>query len=145
MLSKSCQYVVQAIIYIAVNQKEKKYVGLIDISESQKIPKPYLSKLLQILVKGKILISVRGPRGGFCLTKSPDKINLSDIIKQIDGLDVFETCAIGFKVCSDKTPCPIHHEYKIVKDKMKKLFKETSLEDLINDINSGKSFVTYYK
>ncbi len=143
MFSKSCEYGLQAIIYIALNASENKKVGLKEIAEQQEIPTQYLSKILQQLVKHKILDSMKGPNGGFFLKKNPEKLTLLEVVTIIDGTDLFDQCGIGLKKCTDKNPCPIHHEYKLVKAQIKKIFEEKSISQLCNDIHEGKSILNF--
>ena len=143
MFSRSCQYALQAILYITLHSSEKGVVGLKQIAGSQKIPLHFLSKILQNLVKHKILLSTKGPNGGFSLNVSPTRLKLIRIVEVVDGLDIFDRCGIGLKACSDKTPCPIHFEYKVVKDKTMELLSSKTLSQLCEDIKNGQSIVTY--
>ena len=143
MFSRSCEYALQAILYIALHSKNGNAIGLKEISESQKVPLHFLAKILQQLVKQKILNSVKGRNGGFALRISPDKLQLIKIVETIDGLDIFERCGMGLKKCSDKTPCPIHFEYKLVKERIRNLLTEKTLAELCQDVEKGQSIVTY--
>lgn len=143
MFSKSCEYALQSILFIALHSKGGTSIGLKEISESQNIPLHFLSKILQQLVKQGILKSTKGPNGGFSLNVSPKKIRLIRIVEVIDGLNMFDNCGIGLKRCSDHTPCPIHFEYKIVKEKIKQLLSHKTLLELSEDVERGKSIVTY--
>jgi len=143
MFSKSCQYAMQSILYIALHSKNGDAIGLKEISESQKIPLHFLSKILQQLVKQKVLKSAKGPNGGFSLNISPDKLRLIAIVEIVDGLNIFDNCGIGLKKCSDKTPCPIHFDFKTVKEKIRNLLTEKTLLQLCDDVEKGESIVTY--
>ncbi len=143
MFTRSCEYALQAVLFIALTSKDGSSVGLKEIAKSQKIPLHFLSKILQNLVKNKILVSVKGPSGGFSLTRSPSKLKLMKVVEIIDGLDIFDRCGIGLKKCSDKTPCPIHFEYKVVKEKIKSLLNDKTLEELCNDVENDQSIVSF--
>ncbi|MEP1095575.1 MAG: Rrf2 family transcriptional regulator [Cyclobacteriaceae bacterium] len=143
MFSKSCEYALQSVLYIALNSKDGSAVGLKDIAGSQKIPIHFLSKILQNLVKNKVLLSTKGPSGGFTLSKSPKSLKLMKIVELTDGLDIFDRCGIGLKKCSDKTPCPIHFEYKLVKDKTREILSTKTIYQLCEDVKNGHSIVTY--
>jgi len=67
------------------------------------------------------------------------------VIDAIDGLDVFTQCGIGFKRCDDNHPCPIHHEYKQVRNNIRELFENKTLLELSEDIKSGDSIVSLGK
>ena len=61
-----------------------------------------------------------------------------------DGPGIFDRCGIGLKQCSDESPCPVHFDFKIVKDKIHSLLQTKSVSDLIKDIESGKSIVAFH-
>ena len=132
-------------LYIAMHSSKDDNVGLIEIAENQEIPRHFLSKILQQLVKAGLLESMKGPNGGFKLSKKPEKITLLQIIKAIDGLDVFTQCGIGFKKCSDDHPCPIHHDYKKVRDKVYELFKKKTLKEVIYEAEHGEGIISLNK
>ena len=143
MFSRSCEYALQSILYLCLHSKEGKAIGLKEISSSQQVPLHFLSKILQQLVKGKVLNSIKGPNGGFTLNVPPDQLRLIRVVELIDGLDIFNRCGIGLKNCSDKTPCPIHFEYGVVKEKIRQLLSEKTLKELCEDVNQGLSIVTF--
>lgn len=145
MFSTSCHYGLQAMIFIALHATENENVGLSRIAEEQDIPKHFLSKILQMLVKNKLLVSMKGPTGGFNLNRPASQISLIEVIDAIDGLDVFNKCGIGFKQCSDKHPCPIHHDYKKVRNRIQKLFETKTLKELSEDVESGDNIISLGK
>ena len=120
-----------------------KAVTLKDISSSQDIPVHFLGKIMQTLVKHKIVHSTKGPKGGFRLKKSAKTLKLIKVVEIIDGLDMFNVCGIGFKKCSDNDPCPLHNEFKIVKEEIRKLLSDKTVAELCNDVKSGKSVVSF--
>ena len=145
MFSRSCEYALQGILYICLHHKEGRAIGLKEIASSQQVPLHFLSKILQQLVKGKVLNSTKGPNGGFTLNVPPNELKLIRIVELIDGLDIFNRCGIGLKECSDQTPCPIHFEYNTVKEKIRNLLSEKTLLELCKEVNQGLSIVTYSK
>jgi len=77
-------------MYLA-ERRLKGPVTLTEIAEQLKIPKAFLSKILQQLAKKSIVRSLKGPSGGFVLAVDPDEISMKDIMVEIDGpLKVFE-------------------------------------------------------
>ena len=78
-IQKKIIYAVEAVIDIALNSGPNP-VQNEAIAKRQGIPKRYLEQTLQLLVKNKILIGARGPKGGYSLAKERRKIKLSDII-----------------------------------------------------------------
>lgn len=145
MLSSSCRYGIRAIIYIANQPRERKNTGIKQISKDLDIPTPYLAKILQQLAKHKILDSSKGPHGGFSLLKEPKKITLLDIVRTIDGDDIFNNCIIHNKTCKSvdkhKNPCPVHDEYSAIRNELIGIFNRTTIHDLVNRINETKKII----
>ncbi len=145
MFSRTCEYALQAVLFIAMRHDDGKAVGLTEIAASLDIPKHFLSKILQILVKNKILHSVKGPTGGFFLAGSPDQITLLEIVRIMDTLDIFERCGIGLKECSDKEPCPIHNDYTKIKDRIRSILTDKTIAQLCDDVRNGIAIVSLKK
>lgn len=137
MLSNTCKYGLRAVVYIALNEDQNKKIGLKKISDELNLPTPFLGKILQLLAKKKILISTKGPHGGFILGKHASEIFLIDIIEAIDSLDFFNSCLIGLSTCSKdpkNSPCPLHDRYGIIRDQLYDLFKSESLAQVVSHI-----------
>lgn len=83
-VSRSTGYALLAVGYIAKNQGDGVVLSQ-DISERYEIPLEYLLKILQQLVRANVLRSKRGPRGGFSLAKTTNKITMLEIIEAVDG------------------------------------------------------------
>ena len=110
IFSKKCEYGLQAVLYLATLEKDEKLPSE-KISKKLKIPKEFVSKILQSLTANKIIKSKKGNSGGFLLGKPASKIKLIDIVEAIDGLAMFNSCVIGFPECSPEHPCPVHNKW----------------------------------
>lgn len=108
MFSKQTQYALRAVLYLAVNSKPNKKIGVNVIAEELDVPKQFLSKILQKLVNHKLLHSSKGKSGGFYMTKANLDSNLRSIIEIFDGDDLFCSCVMGLPKCSSDNPCPLH-------------------------------------
>jgi len=141
MLSNSCKYGIRALIYLAGRTEGKGNAGIKQISRDLDLPEPFLAKILQMLARQKILNSMKGPHGGFSLQKDPSKISLLDIIKTIDGDDLFNNCIIHNSTCScvdkDRDPCPVHDEYAGLRKDLINIFGRTTVSDLVK--KAGKT------
>lgn len=128
IFSKSCELGLQAVLFLSA--KEKKIYRAEEVSKELKVPKEFVSKVLQILTGSGIIGSKKGKNGGFYLAKSPDQVKLIDIVEAIDGLDVFTNCVLGFPGCSHDTPCPVHNEWGRLRDEAFRMLSEETLENL---------------
>jgi DNA-binding IscR family transcriptional regulator len=62
-------------------------------------------------------------------------------VEAIDGKQIFKNCGLGLSQCSAKHPCPIHDEYKEIRDSIEKLFKEKNVLSLCEPVNSGQAYL----
>jgi Rrf2 family protein len=133
MLSNSCKYGIRAVVYLA-SRHTKSNIGIREISGDLGLPSPFLAKILQQLAKHKILNSVKGPNGGFSLKKKPESVTMLDIVKIIDGDNLFKNCLIHDGACSDvrksRKACPVHDDYSVIRSKIDGLFRNKTIADL---------------
>ena len=139
MLSNSCKYGIRAVIYLASQQLPENKTGIKKISHDLNLPTPFLAKILQQLTKQKILSSSKGPHGGFSLLKDPKKITLLDIVKAIDGNDIFINCVMHNGACEgaeiDKKKCPLHDDYEKIRTNLIKLFGSRTINEIVKKAN----------
>jgi Rrf2 family protein len=144
MLSNTSKYALRAVIYLALNEEGTSKIGIKQISKELDIPTPFLGKILQSLAKHKLLVSTKGPHGGFGLAKNANEISLMDVVEIIDGLDNFNMCVLGLHPCSDKDDnhhCPIHQNYAEVREQLKTLFETENIGELAIRIKENTSSV----
>ena len=141
MLSKSCEYAIRSIVYVAKNASKDSKIGIKSIAEELDLPTPYLGKILQKLTGGEILEGVKGPHGGFFLKDECKDIKLIKIIEVIDGLEFFHKCGMGMHECSETHPCPLHDDLKQFRDGLWSLYSSRSIRDLVDSLVRGKTFI----
>ena len=64
------------------------------------------------------------------------------IIEAIDGDEAFTACGLGLKKCSSHHPCPIHYDYKIVRETFERICREKKLIDLCGPVHIGLTHLT---
>jgi len=142
MFSKSCEYGIRATISIAVESSKGKKTGIKEIAREIDSPEAFTAKILQTLVKHQIIASAKGPSGGFYIpTESLSKIKLVNIVSAIDGDAVFKSCALGLNKCTESSPCPLHNEFKRIRDELETMLSSTNVEDLIIGLQSKQTFL----
>ena len=133
MLSNTCKYAIRSVVFLSLFSTETKKVGIKRISKELDIPTPFLGKILQVLAKHEILISTKGPNGGFGLARDPNSIPLMDIIEVIDGKTIFDTCLIRTTRCRDEAPCALHDKVAGIRNDLKKMFESQTIADLASE------------
>jgi Rrf2 family protein len=134
MLSNACQYAIRSVLYLAIHSDDKKRIGVKLIAEELETPQPFLAKLLQQLAKSDLVSSIKGPNGGFYLTKENADNSLWEIVKCIDGTDKFDHCFLGLSKCSDENPCPVHFIVSPFKEKLLNDFRDKSIAQFTKEI-----------
>jgi len=142
MFSKSCEYAIKAIIYIATRSLKGERVKTGEVSSGIDAPEAFTAKILTSLIKHKILESKTGPYGGFLIdkTKMAD-IKVSDIVSAIDGDNFYKGCSLGLEECDSKKPCPMHDKLIKIREDLRKVLETTSILDLATDLKSGKAIL----
>lgn len=142
MFSKACEYGIRASIFITEQSLRGTKVSLKDVAKAIESPEAYTSKILQLLVKNKIINSDKGPTGGFSIAKEElETTTLSAIVSAIDGDKVYTGCGLGLKACNEKKPCPVHHQFKIIRENLKKMLETTTIKSLAMDLKKGNTFL----
>lgn len=142
MFSKACEYGIRAVIYIWSQSEEGKKIGIKDISKEIDGPEFFTAKILQSLAKQGVVSSAKGPNGGFFIEKESGELTLMDLVKAIDGDQIFTGCGLGLKQCSETSPCPIHHEFKSIRDQLGKMLRDKKISDLAAEINNGTAILS---
>lgn len=139
IFSKKCELGIQAVLYLSTLEPDQK-VSASQVAEKLKVPKEFVSKVMQILTDSKIVASKKGKNGGFYLGKNPSEIKLIDIVTVLDGMEVFNSCVLGFPGCSVSTPCPMHNEWGRIRTIAYNMLSTETLETMkeksINKIES---------
>lgn len=142
MFSKACEYGIKAAIFITTKSYEGKRVSPKEIALEIDSPQAFTAKILQALVKHDIVCSIKGAHGGFEIDRDNiSKIKLSQIVNAIDGDSIYSGCGLGLQKCDENHPCPVHDKFKGVRDELKSMLENTSLEELALNIKSGTSFL----
>lgn len=141
MFSKTCEYAIRAMIFIAQKSRDGNKVGIKDIAKGIDSPEHFIAKILQELGRKGVVQSLKGPTGGFYLDNSGRKTSLATIVKAVDGDDIFSGCGLGLKQCSDRHPCPLHHEFTKIRKDITNMLNKTRVGDLQEELDQKLTFL----
>ncbi|MEJ7586643.1 MAG: Rrf2 family transcriptional regulator [Ferruginibacter sp.] len=141
MFSKSCEYAIKAMIFVAQKSKDEGRLSAKGIAKGINAPEHFIAKILQDLSRKKLVQSMKGPNGGFYMEKADFKTSLADIVKAIDGDKIYNGCVLGLKACSQKNPCPVHNEYKEIKRNFISMIEKNTIGNFTDKLNSGTYFL----
>lgn len=128
MLSQTVEYALRASTYLATVPKQSRTVD--QIAEVTHIPVAYLSKVLQQLVRKKIVVSRRGTGGGFALARAPEKLRILEIVQAVDPIQRITSCPLGL-AAHGKRLCPLHRRLDNALAEMEKAFAASTLAEIL--------------
>jgi Rrf2 family protein len=129
--SKSFGYAVRGILYVSLMSDEKKRIQIDEIAQRLAVPKHFLGKILNRIVKEKILDSTKGPYGGFSINQNTLSTSLIKVLEVTDGLEQFTVCGLGLRKCDAGHPCPVHQQMEYLRGDLKKTFSTTTINNLV--------------
>ncbi len=141
MLNLTCKTAIKAVIYLASRFETGEKSSIKEIAEFIEASEHTVGKLLQVLVKDKVINSTKGPTGGFFMTAKQKKQPIINIIEATGGKKVFDECGLGLRKCSAVHPCPIHNEYKVIRDRFTTLCRQKKINDLCGPVNDGLAYL----
>jgi len=136
MFSKSCEYGIRAITIIGKYSSEGKKIGIKELCTEANTPESFTAKILQGLVKRKLIKSQKGRSGGFYIDRVLTDITLQDIVEAIDGPEIFVGCGLGLDRCDSSNPCPLHYEFERVRRSIHKMCARSSLDMLVSQLST---------
>ncbi len=139
MFSKSTEYALRAIIYLAQKSSVEHKIGITELAEAIDSPKSFTAKILQKLTRNNRLInSVTGPSGGFYLTDQAKNKSLWYVLNLLEDDMIISGCILGLKECSEKNPCPMHHQYKDIKPQLLDMLDHKTILDLAKEMKDPR-------
>jgi Rrf2 family protein len=134
-LTKKADYGLIALRHLSATAKagSRASASAKDIAEAYRIPLPLLSKILQTLVRGGLLISEQGTNGGYRLSRAPQEINALEVIRTIDGPIILTQCFTDHPGCDQSALCTVREPLRKVHEGILNLLAGISLSDLAND------------
>ncbi len=123
------RYALSAAVFLTWKFKnqsgETNYFPLSALARAQRIPKPFLAQIVQVLVKAGLLCSKKGIHGGVTLSRDPNDITLLELMETCEGSYSRSSCIYyPWKVCAGKECllfCPLRSEEEILKNRLGKI------------------------
>lgn len=142
MLSRSTEYAIRALVFIQLQNWDSKRPGVAEIAQKIESPGAYTAKILQTLAKHKLINSIKGRGGGFFFDES-EHLTLYEVIHVMEGDACFYKCGFGLKSCNNDNPCPLHDQYKIIRDGFFEIVKTETIQSLSRKIAEGTAVLNY--
>ncbi len=144
MISKKTKYAINALVYLAREYKSNEPVQISRIAESERIPRKFLEAILLDLRNAGMLNSKKGKMGGYYLQKTPEEINIADVMRLFDGPIALLPC-VAHKYyekcdeCIDENICGIRSVFADVRNDTVLLLKKATLAEIMRRSDNFKS------
>ena len=131
IFSKSFGYALRGILYVAIMTDEKQKIQLDEIAEKLTVPRYFLGKIMNKLVKDGVLVSEKGHKGGFSINDKTLHTSLLKLVKITGDSEMFDSCVLRLRKCNAVNPCPLHHEIETLRNQWHQLLAQTTVNDLL--------------
>lgn len=131
MITQKTRYALRSLLFL-VEEGGGSPVQLGRIAETQRIPPKYLELIMLDLKKAGLVKSIRGPKGGYGLSRTPDLISFGEIVRAMEGPIALVSCAsVNFYApcgdCHDEATCAIRRAFAILRDQSTEVLDSISL------------------
>ena len=104
-----------------------------EIAEQYDIPIELMAKVLQRLVRARLLISTQGTRGGYTLSRPSDTISVADVIQAIDGPFTVTACSSEKNDCEQYSKCSIRDPLWQIRERIVAALGTVTLSEMASD------------
>jgi len=140
IFTTTTEYAIRGLAELAGRSSDSKSIMLDDLVAGTTLPRDFLAKVFQRLVKAGLLKSAKGRGGGFMLARPAHEITIKDIVESIDGPIHLDRCAVGLDKCNDHQPCPQHDLYQPIRQRLKDYLATTTVADLASSLKTKQAW-----
>ncbi|MCK9638866.1 MAG: Rrf2 family transcriptional regulator [Prolixibacteraceae bacterium] len=141
MFKKETEYALRGMVYIQLQNLKDRRPGVAEIAHEIEAPYFFTAKIFQRLAKQGFVKSMKGKGGGFFIEPEKKDLPLKELIIAIEGEELFIGCGFGLKNCDENNPCPLHHQYGMIRDQINKLVAGETIQSLAqNTLNKTLAF-----
>jgi len=106
MLPKTAEYALRAVVWLGREPGEAQSAD--ELAKATQVPRRYLHKVLQDLVRRGLINSQSGPGGGYSMAKDPRQIAILDVVNAVAPIERIRRCPLGLS--AHRSLCPLHAE-----------------------------------
>lgn len=128
MISQTVEYALRAVVHLASDPGSARTTD--QIAEATRVPRAYLSKVLQGLCRGGIVHSQRGIGGGMSLVKSPNKLTILEVVNAVEPIQRIRSCPLELAAHGTRL-CPLHKRLDGALALVEEAFRSTTLAEIL--------------
>lgn len=128
-------------IFVAQHSRDGARVGIKEIAAGIDSPEHFIAKIMQELGRKGVVQSAKGPNGGFYLDEKGRECALAKIVRVLDGDQLFTGCGLGLRQCSEAHPCPIHEEFKKIRQEIGSMLENSRIGEFSEKLDERRLFL----
>lgn len=129
-VSRKIDYALRALIYLSARGSEEA-ASVSEIASHERIPRKFLEKIIQDLIRKGLVRSRRGPRGGYVLARPAGEVSFKDVIEAVDGPVNLNACLGDRAECVLLGRCGMMQVWREGQRQVMELFQRTTMADVI--------------
>ena len=128
MFSQTVEYALRTVVHLASKNPQAQTTD--QIAAATRVPRAYLSKVVQGLARGGIVQSQRGLGGGVTLAKSPDELTILQVVNAVEPIERIRSCPLGL-AAHGVNLCPLHRRVDNALAMVEQAFGSTTLAEVL--------------
>jgi Rrf2 family protein len=134
VFSQTVEYALRAVVHLADQDPSPRTTD--QIATATRVPKAYLSKVLQGLCHAGIVRSQRGLGGGMALAKPPADLTILEVVNAVEPLGRIRECPLGLAAHGVRL-CPLHRRLDNALAQVEAAFRHTTLAEILAEPTSS--------
>jgi Rrf2 family nitric oxide-sensitive transcriptional repressor len=127
VISKTAEYALRAIACLAADAETAQSADV--LAEKTKVPRRYLTRVMQDLAASEVVTSRSGPGGGYVLAQPPAELTILDIVNAVSPLERIRSCPLGLE--THTALCPLHAELDRAYAATEEAFRAVTIQQLL--------------
>jgi Rrf2 family nitric oxide-sensitive transcriptional repressor len=132
MIPKTAEYALRAVVVLT--REPRRTYSAEQIAKATRVPRRYAHKVLQALVRGKLVRSQSGPGGGYALVRPPAELTILDVVNAVQPIPRIRHCPLGLK--GHTSLCPLHRELDEACAATERAFARVTIAQLLNQADA---------
>lgn len=135
MFSQTVEYALRAVVHLAGAAPAAQTTD--QIAKTTRIPRAYLSKVLQSLRRANVVQSQRGLGGGITLVKTPEELTILEVVNAVEPIERIRSCPLGLAAHGVRL-CPLHKRLDQALAMVEEAFGNTTLAEVLKEPTRSK-------
>ena len=129
-VSRRIDYALRAVIHLADEEDGARACSVTEIAERERVPRQFLEKIVQDLIRKGLVRSRRGPHGGYVLARPAERVTFRDVIEAVEGPVSLNACTGEHADCSLLGACGMERVWREGQRRVMELFEKTTIADV---------------